>query len=62
MPNQVARPDAAAEPPPWLELVRRQVAGLHYGEVQIIVHDDRVVQIERRERLRLPAEPRPSAF
>lgn len=61
MPKQAAPTDSATEPPPWLELVRRQVTGLHYGEVQIVVHDDRVVQIERRERLRLPAEPRPAA-
>ncbi|MFN0067055.1 MAG: YezD family protein [Limisphaerales bacterium] len=61
MPNQVAHTDSATEPPPWLELVRRQVASLHYGEVQITVHDDRVVQVERRERVRLPTEPRPTA-
>lgn len=37
----------------WLELVRRQVSTLQFGVVQIIVHDRRVTQIERTERLRL---------
>lgn len=55
-----SQPTSADELPPWLEIVRRQVAGLHFGEVQIVVHDDRVVQIERRDRLRLPVEPRPT--
>jgi hypothetical protein len=37
----------------WLEIVRRQVASLQYGVVEIIVHDSRVTQIEKTERLRL---------
>jgi hypothetical protein len=37
----------------WLEMVRRQVGSLHYGVVQIIVHDSQVTQIEKTERLRL---------
>jgi hypothetical protein len=41
--------------PPWLEVVRQQVAGLRYGVVQIVVHEDRVVQIERTERVRFAA-------
>ena len=39
--------------PEWLELVRRQVASLRYGAVEIVVHDSRVTQIEKIERLRL---------
>jgi hypothetical protein len=27
--------------------------GLRYGSVEIVVHDSRVVQIERREKMRL---------
>ena len=52
------------ELPEWLELVRRQVGSLHYGVVEIIVHDSQVTQIERTERMRLDrpqAEARPSA-
>ena len=37
----------------WLELVRRQVGSLNFGVVQIVVHDARVVQIERTEKVRL---------
>ncbi|HEY1718520.1 MAG TPA: YezD family protein [Verrucomicrobiae bacterium] len=37
----------------WLEVVRRQVGSLHYGVVQIIVHDSQVTQIEKTERVRL---------
>ena len=39
--------------PEWLELVRRQVASLRYGAVEIVVHDSRVIQIEKTERVRL---------
>jgi hypothetical protein len=41
------------EKPDWLELVRRQVESLNYGVVQIVVHDSRVTQIEKTERVRL---------
>ncbi len=37
----------------WLELVRQQVGSLRYGVVEIVVHDSRVIQIEKTERLRL---------
>jgi hypothetical protein len=49
--------DQPAEP--WLELVAAQVAALRYGLVQVVVHDGRVVQIERTEKIRLDKpEPR----
>lgn len=41
----------------WLEIVRRQVGSLQYGVVEIIVHDSRVTQIEKTERLRLDKTP-----
>jgi hypothetical protein len=37
----------------WLEVVRRQVGSLHYGAVEIVVHDSQVTQIEKTERVRL---------
>jgi hypothetical protein len=37
----------------WLELVIQQVGSLRYGVVEIVVHDSRVIQIEKTERLRL---------
>ena len=36
----------------WLEKITDAVNGLKYGTVQIIVHDGRIVQIERTERFR----------
>lgn len=37
----------------WLELVVQQVSSLRYGVVEIVVHDSRVIQIEKTERVRL---------
>lgn len=37
----------------WLVLVAEQVGQLRFGVVQITVHDARVVQIERTEKVRL---------
>ena len=39
----------------WLEIVRRQVATLQFGIVQITVHESRVVQVERTEKVRIPS-------
>ncbi|WP_123039459.1 YezD family protein [Cohnella candidum] len=36
----------------WLARVQAAVEGLKYGTVQIVVHDGRIVQIERTERFR----------
>jgi hypothetical protein len=38
--------------PAWLRLVWDQVRSLKFGTVQITVHDSRVVQVERVEKLR----------
>lgn len=48
-------PNGAGEA--WVELVRRQVASLRFGVVQIVVHDSQVIQIEKTERLRLERPP-----
>ncbi len=39
----------------WLALVQQQVESLQFGVVQIVVHDARVTQIERTEKVRLDA-------
>jgi hypothetical protein len=39
--------------PSWVSLVQGQVESIRFGVVQIVVHDSRVVQIERTEKLRL---------
>jgi hypothetical protein len=43
----------ADDPVNWLDLVRQQVGSLQFGVVEIVVHDSRVVQIDKTERLRL---------
>jgi hypothetical protein len=43
----------------WLDLVIQQVASLRYGVVEIIVHDSRVTQIEKTERVRLDKTENP---
>jgi hypothetical protein len=37
--------------------ILRAVRGLQYGTLEIVVHDYRIVRIERRERIRLDVEP-----
>jgi hypothetical protein len=44
----------------WLEVVRQQVSSLRYGVVEIVVHDSRVTQIEKTERVRLD-KPQPKS-
>ena len=40
----------------WLALVRHQVDKTEFGIVQIVIHDSRVVRIERTEKLLVPEE------
>jgi len=46
--------------PAWLALVREKVETLRFGVVHLIVHEGRVTQIERTEKMRLPAELPPA--
>jgi hypothetical protein len=39
--------------PSWMSIVQQQVCSLSFGVVQIVVHNGRVVQIERTEKVRL---------
>ncbi len=43
-------------PPAWIALVRQQVSSMRFGVIQIVVHEGQVVQIERTEKVRLPAK------
>lgn len=36
----------------WQERILNQVSGIQYGQVVITVHDGRIVQIDRTERVR----------
>ena len=51
-----SNPSTTVAVPDWLELVRRQVNSLRFGVVQIVVHDSRVVQVDKTERVRLGQE------
>lgn len=46
-----------AKAPDWLVLVQQHVQSLRYGVVQIVVHDGRVTQVEKTERVRLDQSP-----
>jgi hypothetical protein len=57
--SAVRSPEEAADPAeesvattPWLAVVTEKVKSMRYGVVQIVVHDSKVVQIERTERTR----------
>ena len=38
--------------PDWLEIIANHVGSLKFGVVQITVHESRVVQIEKTEKVR----------
>ena len=38
----------------WVDLVRQNVSKTEFGVVQIVIHDSRVVRIERTEKLLIP--------
>lgn len=42
----------------WLKQIELCLEELEFGSIQIVVHDGRIVQIERTERKRFDAEPR----
>lgn len=39
--------------PDWLSIVREKVETLRYGVVQVVIHDSKVTQIERTEKIRI---------
>lgn len=51
LPSATTRNDEAS--PSWLQVVRSQVASVRYGSVILTIHDARVVQVEKQERVRL---------
>lgn len=40
----------------WIDRIRNALNNLEYGSVHIIVHDSKIMQIERTEKLRFPLE------
>lgn len=43
--EEVCRPEVE-------QRIARALRGIHFGAVEIVIHEGRVVQIERRERMR----------
>ena len=56
MPKPLTPELAKAWPP-----IAEALAGLEYGAVEIVVHNGRIVQIERREKFRLDSPARSAA-
>ena len=46
-------------PSDWLDLVREKVESVRFGVVQITIHDSKVTQIDRTEKIRI-GHPRQS--
>ena len=42
-----------------LQTILRAIRNLRFGTLEIVVHDSKVVRIERRERIRLDVESEP---
>lgn len=53
MKTQLETNERTGNLPDWLEIVRRHVDSLQFGVVQVVVHDSRVTQIDKTERVRL---------
>ncbi|MGH8613774.1 MAG: YezD family protein [Gammaproteobacteria bacterium] len=51
MPDILTEP-AGLDSPDLVQQVLRALRGIRYGSIELVVHDGRVVQIERREKLR----------
>ena len=56
--RQSAPVNGESENAGWFALVQQQVEGIQFGVVQIVIHDSRVVRIERTEKLLVPGEGR----
>jgi len=54
MTNNSTPSDPPPSEPEWIPLLRAQIENLRYGVIQLVVHDGRVTQIERTEKVRLP--------
>ena len=54
-------PGQSAKNEDWLEIVRDHVNSLRFGTVEIVVHESRVVQIQKTERIRVEKQPDPKS-
>ena len=55
-PRPHARDDELDLPPVILRALRDALRGIRFGTVELVIHDGRVVQLERREKVRFEPE------
>jgi hypothetical protein len=53
---QTGPDDSAPLPPALLRELWQALHSIRYGTVELVIHDGRVVQLERREKVRLEPE------
>jgi hypothetical protein len=51
--EQTSREGADEAHKTWVDTVRSQVGSVRFGLVQIVIHNGRVVQIEKTEKIRI---------
>jgi hypothetical protein len=54
----ITQSSSITEEQEWLEVVRKKVAKLRFGSLQITVHDGRVTQVESLEKTRFLTKTR----
>jgi len=57
-PSQVGPDDALLLPPALLSELRQALQSIRYGAIELVIHDGRVVQLERHEKVRFDVELR----
>lgn len=56
--NQAGSDDALPLPTALLSELRQALQSIRYGAIELVIHDGRVVQLERHEKVRFDAELR----
>ena len=57
-PHQAGQDDPLPLPPALLFQLRQALQSIRYGAIEIVIHDGRVVQLERHEKVRFDVELR----
>ena len=53
---QAGPDDSLSLPPAVLRELRQALRSIRYGAIELVIHDGRVVQLERHEKVRFDAE------
>jgi hypothetical protein len=49
--------DSAPLSPVLLQELRKALGSIRYGSIELVIHDGRVVQLERRQKVRFESDP-----